>query len=65
MNRIRGGTYSYPRYNFSNRSRDIHQLFIDAVEQLGIRWRWMNRHTISIARRDSVALMDTFVGPKA
>jgi hypothetical protein len=27
-------------------------------------WRWSNGHTISIARRGSVAKLDAFVGPK-
>jgi hypothetical protein len=32
---------------------------------LGIEWRVMNRWTISVARRASVARLDEFVGPKA
>lgn len=59
-----GTTYSYPRYCFSNRSDDIRRLFGEACTRLGIEWRQMNRYTLSVARRDSVALLDTFVGPK-
>jgi hypothetical protein len=64
LNRVQKRKYVYPRYNFTNRSNDIHRLFADACDQLGVHWRWMNPYTISIARRESVALMDTFVGPK-
>jgi hypothetical protein len=65
MNRVWKGKYAYPRYQFSNRSEEILRLFTDACDQLEIAWRRMNRMNISVARRDSVALMDTFVGPKS
>jgi hypothetical protein len=52
------------RYMFSNRSRDIHAIFCEHLDQLGIAWRWSNDHTISIARRDAVARLDEFVGMK-
>jgi hypothetical protein len=58
-------TYEYPRYNFSNRSDDIKGIFCEACDMLGIEWRVMNRWTISVARRASVARLDEFVGPKA
>jgi hypothetical protein len=57
-------TYKYPRYEFTNRSADIKGIFCSACDLLGIDWRVMNAKTISIARRESVALMDQFVGPK-
>ena len=57
-------TYVYPRYLFSNRSADIRQIFCDACDRLGIEWRVMTKYNISIARRDSIATMDEFVGPK-
>lgn len=57
-------TYVYPRYLFSNRSDDIKRIFCDACDQLGIEWRVMNKWTISIARCESVAPMDEFIGPK-
>jgi hypothetical protein len=57
-------TYAYPRYQFSNLSQDIKGIFCDACDPLGIEWRVMNRKTISIAKADSVALMDEFIGPK-
>ncbi len=66
MNTIRHPkkTYVYPRYLFSNRSADIRQIFCDACDRLGIEWRVMTKYNISIARRDSIATMDEFVGPK-
>jgi transcriptional regulator with XRE-family HTH domain len=66
LNRVRHGekVYVYPRYMFSNRSRQIHGIFTEHLDLLGIEWRWSNGHTISIARRESVARLDAFVGPK-
>jgi hypothetical protein len=66
INRVRHGekVYAYPRYMFSNRSRQIHGIFTEHLDLLGIEWRWSNGHTISVARRDSVAELDGFVGPK-
>lgn len=57
-------TYVYPRYLFSNRSDDIRRIFSDACDQLGISWRPMGRWNVSVARRESIAMMDEFVGPK-
>jgi hypothetical protein len=57
-------TYRYPRYQFSNRSDDIRVLFCEYCDKLGADWRRMNRWTISVARRDSVALLDRHIGPK-
>jgi hypothetical protein len=54
----------YPRYHFSNVSADIRGLFGRACDQLGIEWRPNNRFSLSVARRESVALLDEFVGPK-
>jgi hypothetical protein len=62
-----GGTtkrYTYPRYFFSNASDDIRRIFTDALDQLGIAWRQSNARNISIARREAVAALDEFVGPK-
>jgi hypothetical protein len=57
-------TYTYPRYLFSNRSADIRRIFCDACDRETIEWRIMTETDISIARCESVALMDEFVGPK-
>ena len=54
----------YPRYLFSNRSTDIQLLFGIACDLLDIKWRNNNWFSISVAKRDSVARMDEFVGPK-
>jgi len=54
----------YPRYQFTNRSRDIRELFGRACDALGVEWRQSNRYSLSVARRGSVALLDEFVGPK-
>jgi hypothetical protein len=61
---VKGRDYAYPRYQFSNRSDDIRQLFVYACEVLGVAWRPWGRYHISVARRDAVALLDEFVGPK-
>jgi hypothetical protein len=61
---VKGRTYRYPRYQFSNRSDDIRQLFVYACELVGVAWRPWGRYHVSVARRDAVALLDEFVGPK-
>jgi hypothetical protein len=60
----RTAEYAYPRYFFSNRSADIRGLFCDYCDHLGIRWTQSNPRNISVSHRDSVALLDSFVGPK-
>jgi hypothetical protein len=57
-------TYCYPRYEFANLSEDIKRIFCDACDLIGVQWRVMNAKTISIARRESVAKLDEFVGAK-
>ena len=56
--------YAYPRYFFSNQSAAIRGLFCEYCERLGIRWTQSNPRNISVSHRDSVALLDAFVGPK-
>jgi hypothetical protein len=67
VNRVRakGKDYEYPRYQFSNRSDDIRKLFTYACDRMGVEWRPWTRYHVSVARRESVALLDTFVGPKS
>lgn len=60
----KGRDYAYPRYQFSNRSSDIRRLFTDACDLLAIEWRPWGPYHVSIARRSSVAKLDTFIGPK-
>ncbi|MFJ9377481.1 helix-turn-helix domain-containing protein [Streptomyces sp. NPDC101455] len=56
--------YEYPRYFFTNLSTDIRQLYTDALDTVGVSWKQANAYNISVARKASVALMDTHVGPK-
>jgi hypothetical protein len=60
----RNAVPAHPRYHFSNVSVDIRGIFGRACDQLGIEWRPNNRFSLSVARRESVALLDEFVGPK-
>ncbi len=46
------------------RPDDIGKIFTDACDAAGIEWRRMNGWDISIARREAVAALDSFVGPK-
>jgi hypothetical protein len=62
---VKGRYYEYPRYQFSNKSADIRRLFTDVCDLVGVAWRPWGRYHISVARRDAVALLDEFVGPKA
>jgi hypothetical protein len=61
----RVGRYAYPRYFFTNYSADIRRIFCEHCELLGIRWTQSNARNISVSHRDSVALLDEFVGPKS
>jgi len=60
--------YEYPRYFFANKSDDIRKLFSDTLDKVGVEWTTLARGSdpfnISVARKASVALMDTHVGPK-
>ncbi|MFF4395707.1 transcriptional regulator [Streptomyces sp. NPDC001480] len=60
--------YEYPRYFFTNVSEDIRRLYTDTLDTLGVEWTQCTRNgtpfNISVARKASVALMDTHVGPK-
>jgi len=70
LNRVRrtwGGAdhwYEYPRYLFTNNSADILWLCGQTLDQLGVAWRFSKPNTISVARREAVARLDEFVGPK-
>jgi hypothetical protein len=56
--------YEYPRYLFVNQSADIHRLCGQTLDRLGVAWRFSKPTTISVARREAVARLDVFVGPK-
>jgi hypothetical protein len=70
VNRVRRGLadgdhwYEYPRYMFSNESPDILRLCGETLDLLGVAWRFSRRNAISVARREAVARLDEFVGPK-
>jgi len=57
--------YEYPRYMFSNESADIIGICTAALDQLEISWTLPRRNLLSVARKDAVARLDTFIGPKA
>jgi hypothetical protein len=66
--RVVGGEvkrYEYPRYMFSNESADIMLLCQWVLGLLGIPWRMPRRNALSVARREAVARLDEFVGPKS
>lgn len=56
--------YRYPRYMFTNASEDILGIFTDALDLLDIQWTRTTARDISVARREDVAFLDDFVGPK-
>ncbi|HLX51217.1 MAG TPA: helix-turn-helix domain-containing protein [Streptosporangiaceae bacterium] len=56
--------YEYPRYLFTNHSADILRLCGEALDMLHVEWCFSKPTVISVARRDAVARLDEFVGPK-
>jgi hypothetical protein len=63
QNTGRGG-WSHPRYAFANTSHDIRAVFCATCDFLGLRWTSSGAKTIYVSRKDDVALLDLFVGPK-
>jgi hypothetical protein len=63
LNRVNGK--EYPRYFFTQVSGDIRELFCRTCRQLGIEYTRNDWKNVSIARGASVAVLDSFVGPKA
>jgi hypothetical protein len=57
--------YEYPGYLFSNESTDILAICTDALDAIGARRTAPRRNVVSVARRESVAKLDQFVGPKS
>jgi hypothetical protein len=55
----------YPRYFFSNRSPQVRAMFVAACALVGVDCRPAGRWNISVARRDSVVLLDRLVAPKS
>jgi hypothetical protein len=60
----RVASYSYVRYFFSNLSPDIRAIFIAHGELLGVRVTQSNPRNLTVSHRDSVAILDSLVGPK-
>ena len=56
--------YEYPRYSFSNKSLDILALCCASLDRLGVPYRQHRWDTVSVARREAVAALDVWVGPK-
>jgi hypothetical protein len=56
--------YEYPRYFFSNTSKDILTLCGEALDRLDVEWRFARPNMISVARKEAVARLDAHVGPK-
>lgn len=70
INKVRGRfnrdlRYEYTRYLFTDASADILGIFTHALDRVGVRWTKMTPRVVSVARRDDVAFLDTFVGPKS
>jgi Homeodomain-like domain len=57
--------YEYPRYLFVNLSPDILNLCSWALDLVGVEHRLSKPIAISVARREAVARLDEFVGPKS
>jgi hypothetical protein len=60
-----GKTYEYIPYMFTNASADIRGIFTWACDLAGIAWRPATERIISVAKRDSVRMLDQFIGPKS
>lgn len=57
--------HAYPRSFFSNLSADIRGLLCEACDAIGVRWTQSNARNISVSHRESVAVLDDVIGPKA
>jgi len=70
INSGRGG-WRHPRYVFSNLSSDITSIFCTACDRAGLRWTGAfpsdesKAVAIYVSRKEDVARLDEFVGPKA
>lgn len=62
LNTGRGG-WVHPRYSFANRSTDIHGLFREACDRIGVHWTAAPEKTY-VSRKADVARLDEFIGPK-
>jgi len=58
-------SYAFQSYFFSNHSLGIQRIFASHCELLGVRWTQSTPFMLSVSDRASVALLDSFIGPKA
>jgi hypothetical protein len=56
---------AYVRGFFSHLSEDIRQIFWEHCALLGVRVTQPNHRNLAVSHRDSVAIMERIVGPKA
>ena len=57
--------YDYTRWQFSNRSGDIRDLCCWALDLVEVAWRQPGPWTVSVSRREAVAVLDELIGPKS
>lgn len=58
-------TYTYPRWQFSNCSDDIHRICQAALDAASIPWRRSSSLTTSVSTREGVARLDGLIGLKS
>lgn len=56
--------YAYVRYFFTNASLEIRAMFVLGCGLIGVDCRVMTERVISVARRESVEILESFIGPK-
>lgn len=59
-----GRSWANPRYSFTNRSDDIRRIFCQACELIGVRYTEAPQK-VYVSRKQDVARLDEFIGPKA
>ncbi len=52
------------RYHFSQKSEDIKALYCASLDRLGITWTRPCNKQIAVYRKEAVARLDEFIGPK-
>ena len=62
LNKVNGTIY--PRYQFTNFSADIRDIFCRACDAFGVDWKQSRWNTIAVSRRPSVAKLDLVIGAK-
>jgi hypothetical protein len=61
---VKGRVYSYPRYFFNNESVEILDICGEVLDLIGVQWRMNRRNSLSVAKRESVSILDGLVGAK-